>query len=69
MTKVNKIILTTKSGEECAFGIFYKVNFEIECDMNQKDPVLLNYVFDMDKSKCDLNLKIKSRYGKKIVNA
>lgn len=56
--------MTSKSGEECTYGVKYKVNFEIECDINQLDPIVTENFFDKDDSYCFLNIHIKSRYGK-----
>jgi len=60
----NKILLTTISGEECPTGLLYKVNFEIECDMQQIDPILTNFIKNVNHQECNLNIFIKSKYGK-----
>ena len=55
--------MTTRSGEYLSSGIKYKVNFEIECDINQLDPIVTRNDFEQNEVNYFLNIYIKSKYG------
>lgn len=61
---INKLQVTTGLGEECSFGLHYKVIFEIECDMNAENPTILDYKYDMGPDRCDLIIQMRTKYGK-----
>lgn len=61
--KKEKILLTSRSGEEISIGMKYRVKFEIECDMNQLEPIVTDEFFEMAESYQFLNIHIKSKYG------
>jgi len=58
--------LTLPIGESCGDSKNYTINYDIECDPNQSDTLILNGE-DFNANKCENTIKMKSKHGIKIL--
>jgi hypothetical protein len=63
----SKIFLNFWKGDKCKYGNDFLVKFEIECDVNYKNPIIENFQYFESTDLCGVYVKIKSKYGKKLI--
>jgi hypothetical protein len=59
----SKIFLNFWRGDKCKYGNFFLVKIEIECNFNKENPEIESSEYIETKEKCEINIKIKSKYG------